>query len=358
MSSKFRPLYDKLYMGIDTWLLARQANKDGRARAKKLPKNPILDREYRSVVLPYWKPFGIKPKKHWYRINCDRAEHIAPEYIPDDIWFHKILPHFNTLLFAQALQDKNQHGLLVPGVKRPKTIVKNIAGVFYDDDYRLLTEEEAVARCLSAGRFLVKPAVGSGKGHNIRFYNGSELNAEAVKALFAQYGNRNFIVQEKMKQHKDMAAIYTNSLNTIRIVTFLYRNEVHILSIILRMGSGGSEIDNVSQGGYACKVNLNGRLDPLAVNRKGQWVDRHPDGTIFAEVEVPCFDKLIRTVKEAASKIAHFKILGWDFAIDEDGDPVFIEYNVIPGQNQKTWGPTFGPMTKDVLQDVFHNIRR
>ena len=353
MSNKLRPLYDKLYMGLDTWLLAFNANRDGRARAKKLKKNPALNREYRTKVLPYWKPFGIKPKKHWYRIYCDRAEHISPEYIPDDIWFHKIIPHFNTLLFAQALQDKNQHGILVPGVKRPVTVVKNIAGVFYDDDYHLLTQQEAVERCKKAGRFLVKPAVGSGKGHNIRFYNGSELTDEAVAELFKQYGNRNFIVQEKMKQHKDMAAIYANSLNTIRIVTFLYKNEVHILSMILRVGSGGSEIDNVSQGGLACKVNLDGRLDPLAVNRKGQWLDKHPDGTVFADVRIPEFDKLIRTVKDAASKIAHFKLLGWDFAIDEEGDPVFIEYNVIPGQNQKTWGPSFGTMTREVLEDVF-----
>ena len=44
MSSKWRPLYDKLYMGIDTWLLAFQANKNGRTRSKKLPKNPTLDK--------------------------------------------------------------------------------------------------------------------------------------------------------------------------------------------------------------------------------------------------------------------------------------------------------------------------
>ena len=353
MSSKLRPLYDKLYMGIDTRLLALQANKDGRVRAKKLPKNPALDKEYRSVVLPYWKSFGIKPKKFWYRIYCDRAEHISPEYIPDDLWFNKIIPHFNTLLFAQALQDKGQHNILVPGVKRPATVVKNVAGVFYDDNSQLLTEAEAIDCCLRANRFLVKPSVGSGKGNNIRFYNGSDLTAEQVRKLFSDYGNRNFIVQEKMNQHPDMAAIYAHSLNTIRIVTFLYRNEVHILSMIVRIGSGGSEIDNVSQGGYACKVNPDGRLDPLAVNRKGEWVDTHPDGAVFAQVTIPCFDKLMHTVKEAASKIAHFKLLGWDFAIDEEGDPVFIEYNVIPGQNQKTWGPTFGPMTQDVLREVF-----
>lgn len=353
MKRTLRVIYDNIYVGIDTWLLAFNANRDGRSRAKKLPPNPVLNQEYRSVVLPYWKPFGVKPKKHWYRINCDRAAHISPEYIPDDIWFHKIIPHFNTLLFAQALQDKGQHNLLLPGLKRPRTVVKNIAGVYYDED-NLLTEDEAIARCLAVGRFVIKPSVGSGKGSDVRFFNGSEMTPKEVRQLFLQYNGRNFIVQEKVKQHKCISAIYPNSLNTLRILTFLYKNEVHILSVNLRIGSGDSEIDNISQGGFACQVNMDGRLSPLAVTRMGLWVDKHPSGTVFADVVIPGFDKLIKTVKEAAFKISHFKIIGWDFAIDEEGDPIFIEYNAIPGQiNQKTGGPTFGAMTHEVLSEVF-----
>lgn len=353
MSSKFRPLYDKLYMGIDVWLLGYNANKDAKKRARKIPKNPNLDEEYKGKVTKYWKKYGIKPNKNWYRIYSEKDEYINPHYIPDDIWYKKIIPHFNTLIFAQAFQDKCLHNILVPGVKRPVTVIKNIAGIFYDDELNLLTEEEAIKRCMNSNRMIVKPSVGSGKGNGINFYNGFELTSETTREMFKLYGNKNFVVQEKMSQHKDMAAIYSGSLNTIRIVTFLFNNEVRILSAIVRIGSGGSEIDNVSQGGYACKVNVDGRLDKLAVNRKAQWVDRHPDGTVFADVTVPCFDKLIETVKLAASKISHFRILGWDFAIDEQGEPVFIEYNVIPGQNQKTWGPTFGDITDDVLNDVF-----
>ena len=42
-----------------------------------------------------------------------------------------------------------------------------------------------------------------------------------------------------------------------------------------------------------------------------------------------------------------------DIAIDEMGDPVVIEYNIRPEQNQMTCGPTFGEMTDEILSEVF-----
>ena len=47
------------------------------------------------------------------------------------------------------------------------------------------------------------------------------------------------------------------------------------------------------------------------------------------------------------------RIVGWDIAVDEEGDPVFIEFNCNPGQNQMTYGPTFGDYTDEVLEEVF-----
>ena len=52
-------------------------------------------------------------------------------------------------------------------------------------------------------------------------------------------------------------------------------------------------------------------------------------------------------------RIPHLNIIGWDFAIGVSGDPVFIELNVYPGQNQNGSGPTFGNLTEEVLEDVF-----
>ena len=353
MPSKLRPLYDKLYMGIDTFIVAINENKSGKQRAKSIEKIEDFDAQYKDIVLPYWKKYGVKPKKYWVRVYSQNQEKLDPRYIPNDIWVNKIIPHFNNLLFSQAYQDKCLNNVFVPDINHPGTIVKNVNGVFYDDELNLLSKEEAIKRCLEANRVVIKPSVGSGRGNGIEFFNGYDLKVEDAEKLFSNY-KMNYIVQEKAKQHEVLNSLCSESLNTIRIVTFLYENEVRILSVILRFGAGDSELDNVSKGGYAIKVNLDGRLDKYAVNRKAEWISSLPNGIVFEDVVIPNFERIINTVKKASEKLGHFKILGWDISVDENAEPIFVEYNVIPDQNQKTWGPTFGDMTERILEEVFN----
>ncbi len=357
MSSKLRPLYDKLYIDVDVRLLALNAFFDARKRAKKIPANPNLDREYRKFVKPFWKKYGEHPSKAWYRILCDRSEHVDPRYIPDSIWFSRVIPHFNRLLFAQALQDKCLHNLMVPELRRPDTVVKRVSGRFCFDDLEPMAEPDAVRACRAAGRFVIKPSVGSGKGADVVFYDGSQMSDADVREMFAKFGN-NFIAQKPVRQHPLLDSIYPGSLNTIRVITFFHDGDAEVLSCNLRMGAGGSEIDNVSAGGYACGVNPDGSLLKYAVNRRGEWVDRHPDGAVFADVTLPRFPEFLEKVRATARKTPHFNIIGWDLAMDPDCEPVFIEYNVIPGQNQKTFGPTFGDRTGAILDEVFRSKSR
>ena len=84
-------------------------------------------------------------------------------------------------------------------------------------------------------------------------------------------------------------------------------------------------------------------------------MEENSAGVKFAEIKVPCFDKVIDTVKNAHKRLAHFKLIGWDFSVDTCGDPVLIEYNTCPGANQISCGPTFGDITDRVLDEFFIN---
>ena len=57
------------------------------------------------------------------------------------------------------------------------------------------------------------------------------------------------LVEEKILQHPKLSAIHPESLNTLRIATIKKDCEIHILCRILRMGQGGSVIDNITSGG-------------------------------------------------------------------------------------------------------------
>ena len=56
--------------------------------------------------------------------------------------------------------------------------------------------------------------------------------------------------------------------------------------------------------------------------------------------------------------LPYFDIIGWDFAVDENGEPVCIEYNVMPEPNQISCGPTFGELSEEVFKDVFIDKNR
>ena len=56
--------------------------------------------------------------------------------------------------------------------------------------------------------------------------------------------------------------------------------------------------------------------------------------------------------------VSFSRLISWDFAIDENGEPMLIEMNISYGEldfHQLCNGPIFGDKTEDVLNEVFDN---
>ena len=73
-------------------------------------------------------------------------------------------------------------------------------------------------------------------------------------------------------------------------------------------------------------------------------------------MKIPNLDKAYELVKDAHPSISHFRIAGWDVAIDEDGEPTMIEVNFslcCVNDIQSVCGPLFGDDTKKMLNEVF-----
>lgn len=353
MRSNARKVFDNVYEKTEITFRVNHVRRDAKKIYKKQdPDSEELKKAYASEVVPFWKRYNLKPPIYWYRLFSKDGKTTDPRYIPDDLWDGKILPYYSNMFFRRPYEDKCMHHALFPDLNRPRTIIKNMAGQYYTDDLQTLTAEEALELCCREESFILKPAIDSGAGRLIQFYDSKTDSPDVIPKLLASLKN-NFIVQEIVRQHPVLASLHESSLNTIRILSFFFEGEVHILSAIVRMGTGDARVDNVTAGGMQCGVHLDGQCYTLACTKKRDWVDRTPNGTVFAKTRLPAFDKIIACVKREHSRLPHFRLVGWDFSVNESEEPVFIEYNVCPGPNQMTCGPTFGDLTERVLEDVF-----
>lgn len=360
-------VYDKFYYDFEAWL-----NRWGRdwKTFKSFAFKPFgkeFDSAYKNSILPFWAKYGVHPGKHWIKYSYSISHSLDPRCIPRGIWFGRIIPHFNSMMYERQLQDKNLHHLLFHDTKRPETIYKCPDGEYCNDDFSPISKEEAYARCFQEGDYIIKPTTDTFEGSGISAFHGSD-GPEAISSVLDLYQNLPHIVQRFVRQHPDLAAFNASTFNTIRLVTIVLNGKVHILSSILRIGADGNIVDNVSQGGYQCTINPDGTLQKLAYTCRSskhaaygeaggvsQYVEQTHTGARFEGFRIPSWDKLRQTACDLALRLPYMKLIGWDMGVDADGDVVLIEFNAFPEQNEATCGPSFGDLTDEVLTDVFLN---
>jgi len=140
-----------------------------------------------------------------------------------------------------------------------------------------------------------------------------------------------FIFQELILQHEVLKQINYSSINTLRIVTYKNKkNEVEILSGLIRVGRKGTIVDNAHAGGIAIPFNKEtGKLCAEGlqlIDNGGGIFYKHPDtGIVFDKLQIPHYIEVKKIVTKASS-LFKFPFLGWDVALTPDG-PIIIEAN-------------------------------
>ena len=167
------------------------------------------------------------------------------------------------------------------------------------------------------------------KGLNKFYLNGEIENEDAIISILKQ---NKYIIQEKVCQHPEINALYSKSINTIRLVTFRHRDthEIDVLPSVFRVGCNGSYVDNWSQGGIAVGINIvNGTLKKYGFFRPeiAKRVEFHPDsGCKLEGYRIPYFQEAVSQAIFIHSQIPVINSIGWDIAISDSG-PIFIEGN-------------------------------
>ena len=178
---------------------------------------------------------------------------------------------------------------------------------------------------------IVKP-IDQACGRNVEKINVENISdANSLYASLTQ--KEQFLVEDCIVQHPNIASIYPNAVNTLRIVTVAKNNNVHIMFRSIRLGNSGNVVDNFNHGGLFTTIDEDGIIKKPAVDKKGNIYTSHPftDANIIG-FEIPLFNKAVEYVKTMAMCIPEVGYVGWDIAITEQG-PVVVEANPFPGHD-------------------------
>ena len=175
---------------------------------------------------------------------------------------------------------------------------------------------------------IVKPIDDEGGNGVEKFVYSADLNCkELYNKLVA---NGQLLIEECIKQHKDMNVLYDKSVNTMRMFTFYKNGESYFLQAVLKIGNGGV-VDNFSSGGMYTYVSDCADVYVEAIDKNDNIYHTHPiSNHKIVGFKVPLFNEAVELVKEAAKVVPEVAYVGWDIAISENG-PVIVEGNCFPG---------------------------
>lgn len=284
-----------------------------------------------SKIDNFWRGvYGKKISLRWHKLYQSINGVFDEKYLPDIIFSTRIEPCLNPIDYARLYSDKGLTELLyagVCGVRFPKTILLRSGGYFYDEGREIISYEQALAKIQLLDEFVIKPTLGGSSGHGVCVIDG-DFDA---RTLIKDYRD-DFIVQQKLKPHSKYSEIYSNSINTIRLITYIAHDKVHHAPVCLRIGTAGQKVDNIHSGGIGVGVSDEGVLLEWAYRlgycNSKERVDRHPDtGITFLNYEVPGIPEIIEAGKRLHGRTPKLGVVSWDFMIDSENNVVLVEGN-------------------------------
>lgn len=320
---------------------------------------PDLGEDEKREIDAFWGRYGIGFDDYsWWRMYYAVTGVRDPRFVPDDVMGLIVYAYYNDPAYADAWRDKNEFDRMLPGMPFPQTLLKCRRGRFTltgPEGVRYVGREslpKALLGVAGAGaEVIVKDARATGHGRGVRKYAlWSEADVSSVLSEWAQ--SENWVMQRAIRQHPDMAALNESSVNIYRIVTWRHGGEADVLFGAARFGVPGAITDMCDENGVettrVVAVGRDGRFAERALDQEGLPVGRISVGGGCA----PGFAEASALAREYALLLDNFDIVGWDFAVDESGRPVCLEYNIQwPGTvfYQFSNGPLMGDRTEDML---------
>lgn len=189
------------------------------------------------------------------------------------------------------------------------------------------TEEEFTNFIKDKESFFVKIPNGMfGKG--VQKINVKDISN--VSKIYQEYKHNRYLCEDVLTQCKEMAEFNDTSINTLRIVTLITKdNDVKIMGGLLRVGRKGKIADNFHHMGIAAFIDpINGIVCTSGIDKTNSRRVIHPDSKkTIVGFKIPIWDEVVATVKKAAMVYPDMRYIGWDVVITSDYQVALIEGN-------------------------------
>lgn len=351
-------VFDRFYLFLMKQYRIICANQSFKHYSKLLRMHGIpckkLTREQKKQVDAVWKGVGKYDYKT-HRLVYSVTGKFDPKVMPEKLFRTKIEMELNEQTFKNAWSDKSFFSFWFDKKIFPTNIVINVNGTYYDSNYNVVKEAEALQLIAKHDKAIIKPSLDSGFGRGVLLIDNCK-SADAVKKTLASYG-KNYVVQEVLKQHPMLSAFNPSSVNVVRFISMFIDGEVYPVMCALRCGGEGAISDNSvtadGMGMFVIGIDENGNLKDKAYHSCGKSITTCPNGEEFAGKAFPGYDKMVDMLIECHKKLPYFRFVGWDFAIDSEGNPRIMEYNIKgPGllYYQYVNGPLLGKYTDMIIE--------
>lgn len=329
-------------------------------------KKILLDKAYlreraegEDLWLNRWRKYYHALSLISYRIF---SRYIGPDIniVPNEILETIIEPVLTPAENLSYYSDKNSLDKILPLPHSPKVLIRNINGVFYDENYCHLTDDiDLYILSINKPQIILKPTLEcSGKGVRIftklpggKFTDkdGHELSASF---LDNQY-RANFLIQECIEQSKEISQFNESSVNTIRIATYRdVKGIVHPLKSVLRIGRRGADIDNAHAGGMFCGIDATGNLGNYVCDWLGNRQTVFNGIDFMQPMQISNFNSIVCFARKVSECVLHHDLVALDIALSADNKPCLLEINVGGFSGwlfQFTSGSMFGEYTEEII---------
>lgn len=322
-----------------------------------------IDETFIDEVQSYWLEnhhSKVDPGIHVAFMNLYGVK--EPRLIPGEQMSKALLPFLNDSKMSIAYRDKNLYDFLFDTEKSVVSVIKRVRGTYYNSDNKIISREEVTPILLDTeSEYIIKPS-DSNNGLNIEkliiseskiYLSGNVVTLSDIEKIY----KFNFTIQKVIKQHHMMAEPHPASVNTLRMVTLRWKNEIHHLLTFARFGANNLVKDNAGAGGVCVGLSDDGEFFDIAIDQDAKTYIEHPStGFNFKDLtKIPNFDTFKNYVIKLHEQVIHHDFISWDIAIDENGEPVFIEANFAGA----TWlyqlacqKPLFGHLSDDIIKTI------